>query len=712
MDNNQNPYREEVKDILFEQPTFIDPLTGLFNRYYFYHFLPEEIKKAKLGNYPFAIFIVDLDDFKQVNDTFGHLRGDAVLKEIAEILKKRVRRTDAVIRYAGDEFAVFLPAVDKEKAQEIAHQLIKEIDTHVFKGNENQNIHLTLSVGFAVYPSDNEEMDTLIDMADKALYLSKQKGKNRVSHAKEVSVEAVSSLIAMESFPCPKLIDREEELNRMKQMFDTVITSNLLQAVFISGSTGVGKTRMLSEIKHHLNERAAFISCSASVSHTQDPYYLFAKGIGTHIETIGMENIEIRNLLAKLPVPELVELSLVVPEIARIVKRPNREIQDNKARFLLFKAFLDFLIELNKSTPLVISLDDIHMADKASLELLRYIIKQEKSRKILIIASFLEGQAKQLLKEGNLREVWEEIRFNDNVKEIRLDNLALEDISQMVNAIFTPLGEYKKVVELLYGITKGNPCFIEEILKSLVDNGFIVYQNNKWEVKKELTVQDIPASLEDVIKRRLKNLDEETKETIVQAAVIGNDFQVGLLKKIGNKDEGLILELVNRARKMRLIDELTTKSNFRFLNKITQEILYNELNTTERDDLHYKIAQAIAKQHKDNLYNVAGELAFHFSKAPQQEEARQHSRTFQEMASEIFDPTEIMQYLNILAPPQGIDYTRSIIGLDTAGYVFTRCINRSILKNSHFNSFNVMAVVFLSTPQGLRATPLRGRSLH
>ena len=103
-----------ARDVRFEKPTFIDPLTGLFNRYYLYEFLPQEIKKSQFSDYSLGVFIIDIDNFKDLNDKHGHLAGDDILKQFSELLKGTRRQTDMVIRYAGDEFMILLPGVDRD----------------------------------------------------------------------------------------------------------------------------------------------------------------------------------------------------------------------------------------------------------------------------------------------------------------------------------------------------------------------------------------------------------------------------------------------------------------------------------------------------------------------------------------------------------------------------------------------------------------------
>ena len=644
------------QDIRFAEPTFIDPLTRLYNQYYLFHFLPQEIQKAKLGNYSLAVCMLDLDGFKNVNDAYGHLCGDEVLKQFAAIIKKSVRHTDMVIRYAGDEFTILLPGVDLQKVENLARQLIENVDKNGFKGTDGKAIHLTTSVGFSLYPEDAQEVNPLIERADKALYLSKQRGKNRVSRAQEVTLEEASSLVAMESFPCPKFIDRKEAIAALKDIFDAkVLQSHSLAFAFVSGEPGTGKSRLLNELNNYVQDRSVVITSRSNLTHKQDPYYLFAKGIGAYIEKIGLGNSQFSGILGKLPPEELIELSRIISPLTAMVKDPGTiNPEDKRARFLLFKGFLDLLNELNNLSPLVLAFDDVQWADAASIELLKYVSKQDKNRRLLVACCFVGGKNQELLEESNFKDFWHEISTREGVSKIHLTNLSLEDTSQMIEAIFPGMGTNKEFALSLYTTTKGNPSFIEEVLKSLVENSVISYQEGRWQIKKDIPAGGIPFTVEEVIKKRIKNLDEETKEMIVQAAVIGEDFSIDFLKKINNRDEGLMFELLSRAKKMRLIDEVGEKGNFGFINKNIQAMLYSELDDEERNQLHYKIIQVLGQEHKDTLYNVAGEMAFHYSQTPLQERADEYSKALLEKTTQLFSPAEMMEYLDELTKEAAI----------------------------------------------------------
>ncbi|MCP4652875.1 MAG: sensor domain-containing diguanylate cyclase [Candidatus Omnitrophica bacterium] len=150
-----------------------DSLTSLWNHGYFQYKLDEELQRAKANNESLSIMMVDLDDFKKFNDTFGHIEGDKALKKIAEIFRENCRKVDIICRYGGEEFSLIIPSASKEEAFYLA-QRIRE-------STQNNSKHkFTISVGIASFPKDGDNKAALIEKADKALYAAKNQGKNRV----------------------------------------------------------------------------------------------------------------------------------------------------------------------------------------------------------------------------------------------------------------------------------------------------------------------------------------------------------------------------------------------------------------------------------------------------------------------------------------------------------------------------------------------------
>ncbi len=162
-----------------------DGLTGLYNRRYFHEQFNQEFERARRYETPLSCLIFDVDDFKKVNDTHGHLVGDSVLVEIANRLLRRVRSIDLSARYGGEEFVVLMPQTEREGAMAQAERVRKHIAESAFEGMPSGE-HVTVSIGVAVYNSKTMRGPAdLLRAADHALYKAKQTGKNKVALAEE-----------------------------------------------------------------------------------------------------------------------------------------------------------------------------------------------------------------------------------------------------------------------------------------------------------------------------------------------------------------------------------------------------------------------------------------------------------------------------------------------------------------------------------------------
>ena len=158
----------------------VDPLTGLFNRRYFQTRIEEELERARRYNHGMALLIADIDDFKALNDDLGHLAGDQVLKQVAEILKRSVRLFDVCTRYGGEEFAILMPRSDVNNGLMVAERIRQRVENASREdGRLPAHTRVTVSLGLAVLEGDTAPT-SLIARADRALYRAKAEGKNCV----------------------------------------------------------------------------------------------------------------------------------------------------------------------------------------------------------------------------------------------------------------------------------------------------------------------------------------------------------------------------------------------------------------------------------------------------------------------------------------------------------------------------------------------------
>ncbi len=194
-ENCMSSYHEDMVDLILQSCSFaiarqekidilsnaaaIDPLTGCYNRREFENQLKKNISGAMRYKTDLSIFMFDLDHFKKVNDEYGHLAGDEVLKDIASIVQSDMREGDIVARYGGEEFIAILPGASKFKAMELAERLRIKISNKATQYN-NDKIHVTASFGVAQFDHECTDIKNLIKNADDMLYKAKVKGRNMV----------------------------------------------------------------------------------------------------------------------------------------------------------------------------------------------------------------------------------------------------------------------------------------------------------------------------------------------------------------------------------------------------------------------------------------------------------------------------------------------------------------------------------------------------
>lgn len=168
---------------LYEETVYLsntDWLTKLWNYGKFQQLLSYEIEKSKINSLPLCLVMIDVDNFKNFNDTHGHLKGDEAIRNIASILQNKSRKCDSVARYGGEEFAIIMPNTSKDNSRLFAERLRSDVEKFYAEDNVMPpDKRLTISAGIAIYPDDANTKEELVSMADAVLYQAKHNGKNR-----------------------------------------------------------------------------------------------------------------------------------------------------------------------------------------------------------------------------------------------------------------------------------------------------------------------------------------------------------------------------------------------------------------------------------------------------------------------------------------------------------------------------------------------------
>jgi diguanylate cyclase (GGDEF)-like protein len=165
---------QEVQEL-----AIIDSLTSISNRRYYLERFKEELERSKKFNYKFSCLLIDIDYFKNYNDRYGHIVGDAILRELAKTIQENVRQIDLLGRYGGEEFSIILSETDKDAAGLAAERIRQAIENKRIRAYDEE-LKITVSIGISTFPFDGKDIKTLLDKADAALYRAKELGRNRI----------------------------------------------------------------------------------------------------------------------------------------------------------------------------------------------------------------------------------------------------------------------------------------------------------------------------------------------------------------------------------------------------------------------------------------------------------------------------------------------------------------------------------------------------
>lgn len=587
-----------------------DELTGLYNRRYFKFRLNEEMERARRSDREMAVLLLDLDGLKSVNDLYGHLRGDRLLMDFAEILSSSVRPFDLVARFAGDEFIILLPECGQRDVLIIAERIRSAVAETVFAGDPV--LKVTTSIGLAIFPVDGDEADSLIASADKGLYTAKRLGRNRVANAKLDKDEKDAEIRLSDV----RIIGRDEELFQMVRTLTDVVNGRSA-CVFVSGEPGVGKTRILNEFISRATQTGAVVFSETCFDHTRFiPYQpireMIRRYFAQHSQLAYRHMIELSEFQRTEFLTLLPDLDPVRLEIHNGMSRnPGQE------EFHLFDAISHYFRRIAGTAPLVICLDDIQCLDEASTKFLIYLMRNARDDRILLVGTCREGDMSETGPgHAPFIETLNAFKSIVRVISVGLTRLNRARTRELVNA---RIGQAlpAEFTDRIHRESEGNPFFIEEMLKALIESRLLYRTPNGWQIG-EISKVEAPPSIREMISARLTRLDAEDRQILSIAAVIGWVFDFDTLQLVTGRNEGHLLDVLERLEHMQLIVRETSgraTERYRFAHNKIREVLYEEMESRRRRMTHQSVTAALERLHQGNTELVAGELIYHYTKA-------------------------------------------------------------------------------------------------
>ncbi|OPX18478.1 hypothetical protein BXT86_01010 [candidate division WOR-3 bacterium 4484_100] len=577
---------------------YFDELTGVYNRRFLRRWIDDEIKRANRFATNFALILLDLDNFRDINNNFGHLEGDRVLVEFANFLQNQIREVDNLIRYGGDEFIILMPNTNIEGTVELAQRILENLRKTAIAGHK-----VYCSIGYAVFPNDGTAAEVLINKADNLMYQAKKQGKNRIGVKQEV--------IRRLQIPAPITVGRDQEV---RWALGQISQFNV---VFIAGTAGIGKTRLVIEIKERLNAER-LLRGNAYEALALVPYHPFKNLFN---ELINRNFALTQQSFKQLPEIYQRELAKLLPAEGFLRTARGEELD----KYRLYNAVSEFINILARmsSGMTILFMDDLHWADQSSCELLDFLIRSVKEN-IKIFGTYRVEE----IKNTPIAKFWGIWAREKLYTQITLRPLNQMQTHQLLEEIMGPVPE--NLDKFIYLQSGGNPFYIEELLRELERQKKFYYNGRVWVLSKDLDLA-IPSSITETVKRKLKFLEDEIKGYLEIAAVFGQEFNADIIATATRRNVGQIIDAFDALRELGLIKERGPDTYF-FTEDIVRHIVYKQIPRGNLMKLHRLVGEAIEIFYQNTLPNYYEQLAHHFTTANDVHKALYYSKKAAEKA--------------------------------------------------------------------------------
>jgi diguanylate cyclase (GGDEF)-like protein len=617
---------------------YIDDLTQIFNRRYLSEKVPRFLERAKEKKRNIAFFMFDMDNFKSINDGHGHRAGDKALVHITKKISQRIKRRGTAIRYAGDEFILLVPGVDKLKAWEFGTEIQKDIIGSPLKIGKKQ-IPLACSAGISLFPKDGRTWKTLFKKADEALYEAKFLGKGKVilfpDTGKFMLPTKLDSILEN-----PPIVGRDELLKFLETHLSE--KTNQLWFPVILGPDGSGKTRLLVHAEELVKEKLSFV--------------LFVKGYPFwQRELYGAIFSALGNLFEQQPSTSDLVFSKLDKKY-KLMLKPNIypwqakkiEQKEEVAKFdstNIFEALTQTFIILRGLGDGAILLDNADQVDPPSLQFLDSLFGQEGKSKLFFVSTINSTDVTAAEeKVFILLDSMPEVTARGKVKKYHLEPLRVEDLQQLVAKLFNGKTLPEESAKALIQNSAGNPLFIVETLSHLLQKGKIEPIGQEWSLAGALP-EDMPIHLSDLMKDRLKRMDKDAINVLMLGSILGEKINPYQLAEMSNLKVQQVLNILVNARRLLFIEETTNPDEFSFAHPTDRNIFYSLMSEDERRKYHALAAEIEEKHAAGSIERILGRLAYHYQNSGQLDKAVKMFSSLKNQIDQVFISKDIRKML-------------------------------------------------------------------
>ncbi len=604
----------ELNDKKLLDLVYTDELTRIYNRRYLNEQVPRNLSKAKKKDKPIAFFMFDMDNFKGINDNHGHQAGDDALVHFTKILSEKIAKRGTAIRYAGDEFVLLVPRLDKKAACDFVLDIQKKMVESPLKVGKTQ-ITLGCSAGVALYPLDGKDVKILFKKADEALYAAKYQGKGRVIAFPDSGKLLIPSKLDS-ILEAPYIVGRDEVIKFLEKHISK--KGNPLDFPVMMGADGEGKTRLIKHASELTQKKLKFaLSIKGYPLWQTQPYGSLFAGLGSLFENDQPLSDHVFSILEE-KYRQILKPNLYSWDVKEVKEREKSSEQETAA---IIEALTRTFLILRETGDGAVLLDDIDEIDSPSLQFLDSQIGQKGPNNLFFVSSLnstdlATGEEKLL----SLLNSMPEIASQCEIKRFLLEPLGIKDIEGLEKKLFDGKTFHPETVEALLRNSDGKPLFIIETISFLLQEGKIKTDGVEWDLS-SVQPEDVPLNLADLVKKRLERMDKESQHVIKLASILGEKINIRMLAEMAGLKPQEVHNIIANARRLLFVEETPNPDEFVFSHRLGRSISYSLMDEEQRRNYHALAAEIENKYARGSLERVAGRLAYHYQNAGKMAEA-------------------------------------------------------------------------------------------